>query len=131
MANATDTLWSTCALLLVAAVLALPLPALGADALTPEEAAGHIGDQAEVCGVVASAKFATESRGQPTFLNLGRPYPSHVFTALIWGSDRGKFTYALETLESERICVRGVISDYRGKAQIIVSRPSQIQRAGD
>jgi hypothetical protein len=54
-------------------------------------AANHVGETATVCGTVASANYAAGSRGSPTFLNLGKPYPNHVFTAVIWGSDRPKF----------------------------------------
>jgi hypothetical protein len=110
-------------------VLALIVVAsVGADALDPADAADHIGEQATVCGVVASAKFASDSRGQPTFLNLDKPYPNHVFTALIWGGDRAAFSYPPESLSGTRICVEGRITIFRGKAQIIVSRPSQITR---
>ena len=102
-----------------------------ADPLRPEEAADHIGEQAQVCGIVASAKFATQSRGQPTFLNLGRPYPNHIFTAVIWGSDRPAFSYPPESLQGKRICVEGLLTEYRGKPQIIVSHPSQIKQSSD
>ena len=40
---------------------------------------------------VASAHYAERSKGQPTFINLDKPYPNAPFTVLIWGSDRGKF----------------------------------------
>jgi len=53
--------------------------------LTPEEASGHVGENATVCGVVASGKFADRSKGQPTFLNLDKAHPNQVFTAVIFG----------------------------------------------
>jgi hypothetical protein len=53
--------------------------------LTAVEAKDHIGEQATVCGKVASTRYAATSRGKPTFLNLDKPYPSQVFTILIWG----------------------------------------------
>jgi hypothetical protein len=43
--------------------------------LTPKEAKYHIGETATVCGKVASAQYATQSKGQPTLLNLEEPYP--------------------------------------------------------
>jgi hypothetical protein len=95
--------------------------------ITAAEAANHVGESTKVCGSVASAKYSTETRKQPTFLNLDRPYPNHVFTALIWGSDRGSFPYAPEGLQGKRICVKGVIELYKGKAEIIVTGPSQIE----
>jgi hypothetical protein len=51
----------------------------------PEDAGKFIGRQKTVCGAVASAHFATRSKGQPTFVNLDKPYPNQIFTVLIWG----------------------------------------------
>ncbi len=42
--------------------------------VTPVEAASHVGERATVCGLVASATYADCSRGQPTFLNLDKPF---------------------------------------------------------
>ena len=96
--------------------------------LTAAQAQQHIGKDATVCGVVANAKYASSTRGSPTFLNLDRPYPSHVFTAVIWGDDRDAFDYEPESLDGQRICVSGEISSYRGKAEIVVVDPDQIRR---
>lgn len=95
--------------------------------ISPEEAIDHVGEYVVVCGTVESSRYAFKSKGQPTFLNLDEPYPKKVFTALIWGSDRDKFEAAPEELyEGKEICVEGLISVYRNKAQIVVSEPSQI-----
>jgi hypothetical protein len=99
-------------LVLFVATVLMPLAALGAN-LTPENAAQHVGQTGTVCGVVASAHYAAHSRGQPTFLNLDRPYPHPVFTALVWGEDRAKFGQP-EQLEGRRVCVTGMIKRYRG-----------------
>jgi len=112
----------------IAIFLILSVRALAADSISPEEAERYIGESAEVCGVVASATYAAGSRGRPTFLNLDRPYPDHIFTAVIWGSDRSNFSYAPESLRGERICVTGTITVYRDKPQIKVTHPSQIRR---
>ena len=95
--------------------------------ISAADAASHVGESTKVCGVVASAKYATGTRKQPTFLNLDRPYPNQVFTALIWGSDRSAFPYAPEGLQGKRICVKGVIEVYKGRPEIIVTGPSQIE----
>ena len=50
------------------------------DTITPEDAAKFIGQHKTVCGKVASAHFAAKSKGQPTFINLDKPYPNQVFT---------------------------------------------------
>jgi len=52
----------------------------GSPDISPAEAAKHIGEKATVCGVVASARYASRSKGQPTFLNLDKPYPNQIFT---------------------------------------------------
>src|SRR5262249_42455825 len=98
----------------------------GAATMSPEDAAGHFGGTATVCGVVASTKFATGSRSQPTFLDFGKPYPNTVFTAVVFGSDRPKFGTPEKSLLGKRICVTGQIRDYRGRPEIILSDPSQL-----
>jgi len=59
-------------------------------------------------------------------LNLEKPYPNHVFTAVIWGADRSSFSYAPETLAGKKICVSGEITTYKSVAEIVVSSPTQI-----
>ena len=94
--------------------------------IAPAAAASHLGEPATVCGVVASATYAQRTRGAPTFLNLDRPYPNQVFTAVIWGNRRSRFATPPESLRGQRVCVSGVIESYRGKPEIIVNQPSQI-----
>lgn len=70
-------------MLTVLLVAALSLPVLAEKRLTASEAKNHIGEEATVCGKAASARYAASSRGQPTFLNLDKPYPNPVFTVKI------------------------------------------------
>jgi micrococcal nuclease len=97
------------------------------DTISPEDAINHIGQQATVCGNVSSTHFSSRSKGQPTFINLNRPYPSQIFTVLIWGSDRNKFPGAPENYYSnKRICVSGKIQQYKGAPEIVVKSANQI-----
>lgn len=101
-----------------------------------EGASKYIGQTKAVEGVVVSAKYASTSKGRPTFLNIGKPYPElGRFTVLIWGSDRKKFemefppnpeTYFL----NKRVQVTGLIEEYKGNVEIILSDPSQIKVVG-
>lgn len=116
-----------CRVLAVIVVCLLVGLAAAFEGIAPVDAIHHVGERATVCGRVASAKYAESSRGSPTFLNLDKPYPNHVFTALIWGSDRSHFSSPPETLSGTGICVTGTIGIYRGRAQIEVSKPSQIR----
>jgi DNA/RNA endonuclease YhcR with UshA esterase domain len=94
--------------------------------LNPEDAVGHIGETATVCGVVASAKYETNTQSQPTLLDLGKPYPNAAFTAVVYGNNRQKFGSPETSLRGKRICVTGLISDYRGKPEIVLTEPSQL-----
>jgi hypothetical protein len=95
--------------------------------ISAAEARNHVGERETVCGEVRSAHYATKTRGNPTFLNLDKPYPNQIFTVLIWGSDRPKFGDPEETYRNKHICVTGKITDYKGAPEIIASDPSQIK----
>lgn len=95
MRTTTLIAYKTRLALLYAVLVALgALPKAMADGtrVSPADAINHVGQMATVCGRVASAKYATKANRQPTFLNLDKPYPNHVFTAVIWGSDRAAFS---------------------------------------
>src|SRR5262245_51280823 len=115
------------------ALILLPLMACAtssasADKITPAQAKDYVGKQATVCGVVASANFATRSKRQPTFLNLDKPYPEHIFTAVIWIEDRPKFGAPETDLKGKRVCVSGLIESYQGKPEIVLRDPKQLIR---
>ena len=107
--------------------LVLLSQALGQNSLSPADAKSHIGENATVCGHVASAHFAVTSRGKPTFLNLDEPYPNQTFTIVIWGSDRMKFGDPESTYRGKSVCVSGRIESYRGVPEIIAREPGQIK----
>jgi micrococcal nuclease len=107
-------------------VATLGSSARGASWLAAQDAADHIGETTKVCGTVASTNYAIKSKGQPTYLNLDRPYPNQVFTILIWGSDRPKFGTPETTLMGKKVCATGTIKEYRGKPEIIATDPKQI-----
>ena len=99
-----------------------------ASPLSPEEAKGRIGKAATVCGVVASAEYEANEQNQPTLLDLGKPHPTAVFTAVIYGENRAKFGTPEVSLLGKRVCVTGQISDYQGKAEIVITEPKQLSR---
>jgi hypothetical protein len=99
---------------------------LAQNSISAAEAKNHVGEKATVCGEVASTRYATRSRGNPTFINLDKPYPTQIFTVLIWESDRPKFGSPEEAYRSKHICVTGKIGDYKGVPEIVASEPSQV-----
>lgn len=98
--------------------------------LSAADAKAHVGEQATVCGVVKSARWASNSNRRPTFLNLDEAYPKQLFTVVIFEENRGRFTPPPEVrFDRKRICVSGKIEDFRGTPEIVVSAPSQIVEA--
>ncbi|MGA8669927.1 MAG: hypothetical protein WB679_08625 [Terracidiphilus sp.] len=99
--------------------LGLRLASSGAVAhgIPATEAVKHVGENATVCGRIASEHTATSSKGTPAFINLDRPYPNQVFTLLIWGDDR---EHVGKVPESGRVCGVGTITLYRGSPEIVL-----------
>ena len=95
--------------------------------LSAAEAKDHVGETATVCGSVASTRYAASTKGQPTFLNLDKPYPNQIFTVLIWGNNRSKFGTPESSYRGKVICVTGKITEYRGAAEIVSDNPTQIK----
>lgn len=114
--------------LLVVVIVGITSIALAQQTITPEDAAKYIGQQKTVCGTVGSTHYAPKHEGQPTFIDFEKPFPNHVFTALIWGSERDKFATPPETLYSgKEICVTGTIVSFEDRPAIIVKDPAQIK----
>ena len=100
--------------------------------ITSERAGKYIGKTKTVCGMVASSFYDQKNAGQPTFLNLDRPFPDHYFTVVIWGLERPKFSEPPEkTFQGKRVCATGEITTHDGKPQIAVHEPSQITIESD
>ncbi len=107
---------------------ASPSPSTCTSAITWSEALNHVGEQATVRGPVKGANYASKTKGKPTFLDIGRAYPDPArFTVLIWGDDRAAFAVAPEkAYTGKTICVTGLITSYKGGAEIEVSSPAAI-----
>lgn len=95
--------------------------------ITADQAKGHVGETATVCGRVASTHYASRSRSRATFLNLGRAYPHQLFTVVIWGSSRARFGQPEKQYRNKHVCVTGFISVYRGQPDMILRSPKQIR----
>src|SRR5271169_198929 len=112
---------------ILAFLLLATLLAQAQKTLTATEAKDHIGEKATVCGKVVSTRWAESSRGSPTFLNFDEPYPDQVFTLVIWGSDRSRFSEPETTYRGKRVCVTGKISAFKGVPEVVATEPSQIK----
>lgn len=108
-------------------VLLLAASIVAQKKLTAGEAKEHFGETATVCGQVVSTRYADSTKGQPTFLNLDKPYPNQVFTIVIWGDHRSKFGKPEDDYKEKRVCVSGKITAYAGLPEIVVEDPKQIR----
>ena len=95
--------------------------------ITAAEARDHFGETATVCGEVVSTRYAVSTKGQPTFLNLDKPYSNQIFTVVIWGENRSKFGKPEDDYKGKKICVSGKITAYAGLPEIVVTDPQQIK----
>ncbi len=94
--------------------------------ITAYEGASYEGRVVTVCDSVASAKFTGE--GRKTFLNLARPYPNQPFTVVVPYGTRQEFDGEPETVyEHRNVCVSGMVTLYRGKPEITIFHPMQIE----
>jgi hypothetical protein len=84
------------------------------------EAHAHVGEFRRVIGPVVSTRFVSTSKGKPTFLNLGKPYPdSGRFQVVIWVESRANFPDAPESFyQGKTICVAGFIELFDGVPEI-------------
>jgi hypothetical protein len=92
-----------------------------------EEAAQHIGDSVMICAKVYTARYLDRSKGKPTLINLGAPYPNQPLTIVIYEEDRAKFSSAPEeAFLDKEICVTGTLQLYNEKPQMVIRRKEQI-----
>jgi hypothetical protein len=85
----------------------------------------HIGEKVTICTKIFSTKYLDNSK--MTFLNAGAAYPNSPLTIVIFGKDRTNFKDAPETLYANKdVCVTGLLKEYKGKAEIVVTKPEEI-----
>jgi DNA/RNA endonuclease YhcR with UshA esterase domain len=83
----------------------------------------YVGQQVTVCTNVSGVKALEKM----TFINLKNPYPQSPLTIVIFTKDIANFSTAPATLyEGKNICVTGTIIEYKGKLEIVVTKPEEI-----
>lgn len=89
--------------------------------ITSSEANSHINANAVVKGYVADVVI----REKVAYLNFDKKYPKNTFSAVIF---EGKFSEVgdLSIYKNQNVEVKGIITEYKGKPQIIVSSKNQI-----
>lgn len=112
-------------ILLVAAYFTVTF--CGAQTVSPEEAAKHVGETITVCGKVFGGRFFETSKDAPTLLNVGAAFPSSPFTIMITKEVRQKMGNAPEIeLKEKNVCVTGKVILFKEKPEIVVEDSKQL-----
>jgi hypothetical protein len=96
-----------------------------AGCVTIQDAAAHAG---ETGCVSARVLRVYTSRAGNTFLDFCADYRHCPFTSVIFSSDKQKFGN-LGSLAGRRVEIRGAITVYNGKPEIIIRDPDQVRAA--
>jgi hypothetical protein len=89
------------------------------------QAGSHIGEEACVSGRILRVFV---SRASNTFLDFCPDYRDCPFTSVIFSSDREKFG-DVQTLKGRQVEIRGSVTLYNGRAEIVLHGPDQIRAA--
>ena len=89
----------------------------------------NVGKLRAVCGKVQSTYINSNTASQRIYLNMGREYPNHTFTGLIWySSNKDNFDGRPDKkYKKKNICISGVISTFNEKPQIQIDFENQIE----
>lgn len=88
-----------------------------------KDANQYIGKTVTICDSV----YGTKSLEKLSLINLGGTYPKELLTIVINKEDIVKFSSEPASMFlGNKICVTGIITDFKGKAQIVVTEPKQI-----
>jgi hypothetical protein len=71
---------------------------------------------------VCSKVYGHKDFGSMVLVNMGGEYPNSLFTVVLRGDAKG-----LE-LDGKLICINGKVIDYKGKPEIVVTDPKQVEQ---
>ncbi len=115
--------------LIVIFTLSLSLNAYNFEEIPHTSAIQNIGKLRTVCGKVQSTYINSNTASQRIYLNMGREYPNHTFTGLIWySSNKDNFDGRPDKkYKKKNICISGVITSYNERPQIQIDFENQIK----
>ena len=96
------------------------------EVIKPCSVESHIGKEVIVEGVPSGTYH---DRGSDTvFINFGRDYPNHCFTAVIFSSNLQYFPETVaDYYRNKLLRIRGKVKDYKGKPEIVLKKTDQIE----
>ncbi len=93
--------------------------------ISPAQAVNYVGQEVVVRGEITQIVLSVNLT---THINFGGLYPKHAFTATIFKANQKLFPH-IRDLDGKLVHVQGVVHLYRGKPEIVLTRPTQIRAA--
>lgn len=94
--------------------------------IKPCSADSYMGKEMIVEGVPSGTYHDRSS--DTVFINFGEPYPNHCFTAVIFSSNLQYFPETVtDYYRNKALRIRGKIKKYKGKPEIVLEKPSQVE----
>lgn len=87
------------------------------NAIPAKDAGQHVGKTIWVLCEVKGFREAREE-GKPNFINVGAPYPNHIFTVVTIGDFKEKYELDLASLKDKTILVYGKVEVFKNLPQI-------------
>jgi DNA/RNA endonuclease YhcR with UshA esterase domain len=110
-------------IILFTAFITLATISYGQAKVSVDSVTSHIGEKVVVCSKV----FGIKSLEKITLINLGQAYPNSPLTVVIFAENLPSFKDSPSSLyDGKQICVTGTLKEYKGKAEIIVTKPDDI-----
>ena len=113
--------------LFLLATLLLITKISSAQIVSADSAKYYEGKIVTVKGKVFST-YKSQGDKQKILLNIGKPYPEQPFSVVIFEENFSKFSYRPEEfLKDKDITVKGKVTMFKDKPQIMVNNPNQIE----
>ncbi len=87
------------------------------NAILAKDARDHVGKTVWVTCEVKGCREAREA-GKPNFINVGEPYPNHIFTIVVIGDFKAKYGIDLASLKGKTVLVQGKVEIFKDIPQI-------------
>ena len=88
-----------------------------------KDASQYVGKTVTICDSV----YTTKALDKLTLINLGGAYPKELITLVVNKVDESKFpAEPASMLLGNHVCVTGVVTEFKGKVQSLVTEPKQI-----
>lgn len=109
-------------------ILFFSFTTLSAQLVSLNDLPKHMNTTVKVCGKIYNGIFLESVKNSPTLLNMGGIYPNHQLTLLIWSDNLKDFPPKPEQYYANtQVCVTGLVIDYKGKPEIVLKSPAQIE----